>query len=116
MNLSFLADADLNFKIVRGLRRKEPAIDFLEAKSAGVLGLQDPQVLRLAAELRRVLVSHDRKTMPAHYMHFIETNWSPDLIILPQDLDIGPAIEDLLITWAGCDSSDMQNSILYLPL
>jgi hypothetical protein len=116
MSLRFLADADLNFKIVLGLRRKEPAIDFLDAKSAGLLGLPDPHVLRLAADLKRILVSHDRKTMPAHFMHFIENNWSPGLIILPQDLEIGPAIDDLLITWAGSDESDLRNSILYLPL
>ncbi len=92
MSIRFLADADLNFKIVLGLRRKEPAIDFCDAKAACLVGLPDPQVLGLAAELKRVLVSHDRKTMPAHFMFFIENQSSPGLIILPQDLEIGRAI------------------------
>lgn len=116
MSLRFLADADLNARIRIGLVRKEPAIDFLDAKSANILGLPDPDVLRVAAQLDRVLVSHDRRTMPRHFSQFLLQHNSPGLIILPQDLEIGFAIEDLLLTWAMSGDTDMANSILYLPL
>jgi predicted nuclease of predicted toxin-antitoxin system len=64
--IRFLADADLNHGIVRGCRRLEPAIDFLSANEAGLAGVPDPEVLAIAAEQDRILVSHDRKTMRRH--------------------------------------------------
>lgn len=54
MNLRFLADADLNPAIGRGLRRREPAISFQAAEGVIPDGMPDPEVLRMAADLNRV--------------------------------------------------------------
>jgi Domain of unknown function (DUF5615) len=62
----FQADADFNQKIVLGLRRREPVVDFEDARAGGVIGASDPDVLQKAADAGRILISHDRKTMPAH--------------------------------------------------
>jgi hypothetical protein len=91
MRVRFQADADFNHKIVIGLRRREPLVDFLSAHDGGVIGVPDLDVLRIAAQAGRILVSHDRKTMPGHFMRFRETESSPGLIIVSQDLDIGAA-------------------------
>ncbi len=64
MKVRFLADADLNKAIVTGVLRREPSVDFLTADAAGLRGMKDPEVLALAAEHQRVLVSHDVGTMP----------------------------------------------------
>src|SRR5580658_8313813 len=97
MRPRFLADADFNHKIVVGLRRREPSVDFRDARDGGVIGLPDPEVIRVASELGRILVSHDRKTMPGHFARFRETLSSPGIILVSQELDIGAAIEDLLL-------------------
>jgi hypothetical protein len=86
MSPRFQADADFNQKIVLGLRRRERAVDFWDARAAGVIGLPDPDVLHKAADLGRILISHDRKTMPAHFARFLDSRSSPGLIIVPQDL------------------------------
>jgi uncharacterized protein with PIN domain len=70
MRPRFQADADVNQKIV-GLRRRERIIDFESAHAAGVIGVPDSEVLRIAADRGRILISHDRKTMPAHFARFI---------------------------------------------
>ena len=59
MKVRFLADADLNRAIVTGVQRREPSVDFQTAQSAGLRRVKDPQVLALAAEGQRILVSHD---------------------------------------------------------
>lgn len=64
MNVSYQADADLNQAIVTGVLRQEPTIDFQTALAAGLEGVKDSEVLAIAAQQRRILVSHDRKTMP----------------------------------------------------
>jgi hypothetical protein len=57
VKVRFLADADLNRDIVRGVLRREPSLDFLTAQAAGLRALKDLDVLALAAEQQRVLVS-----------------------------------------------------------
>ena len=42
MRPRFQADADFNQKIVAGLRRREPALDFQSAREGGVIGRRDP--------------------------------------------------------------------------
>jgi hypothetical protein len=59
MRPRFQSDADFNRKIVLGLRRREPAVDILSAHEGGVIGVPDPEVLTIAAESARVLVSHE---------------------------------------------------------
>ena len=73
MKVRFLADADLNKAIVSGVLRREPSLDFLTAQKGGLRGMNDPEVLTLAAEQQRVLVSHDVSTMPAHFRAFRKT-------------------------------------------
>jgi predicted nuclease of predicted toxin-antitoxin system len=58
MSPKFLADENLNAKIVAGLVRREPSIDFQTAKQAEILGLPDDEVLAIAAQSGRILVTH----------------------------------------------------------
>jgi hypothetical protein len=116
MRPRFQADADFNQKIVAGLRRREPTIDFQGAREGGVLGRPDPEVLALAASEGRVLVSHDRQTMPGHFRRFMAAQASPGLVIVSQELDIGRAIEEVLLMWAASEAAEWENAIIFLPL
>jgi len=84
-----LADADLRLPIVRGLRRLEPSVDFLPSQGLIPKSMKDPDVLALAANLHRVLVSHDYSTMPAHFYRFLEDRESPGLILIQQLWPVG---------------------------
>lgn len=116
MRPRFQADADFNYKIVVGLRRREPSVDFLSAHEGGVVNMPDPEVLRIAAQSGRVLVSHDRKTMPGHFARFRQTQSSPGLIIVSQDLDIGAAIEDLLLIWLSTEAEEWVEQLGFVPV
>jgi hypothetical protein len=116
MRPRFQADADFNHKIVVGLRRREPSVDFLSARDGDVIGLADPDVLRVASEAARILVSHDRQTMPRHFARFIQGRSSPGVLIVSQDHEIGAAIDDLILVWATTDASEWVNRIGYLPI
>ena len=77
MRVKFQADADLDGRILRGLRRAAPEIDIRTAADAALAGLKDPEVLRIAADSGRILVSQDRRTMPAHFARFTAGTPSP---------------------------------------
>ncbi len=71
MKIRFQADADLNEIILTALLRREPSIDFQTATTAGLSGRSDTDVLALAADRGRLLVTHDRRTMPNHFAAFV---------------------------------------------
>ena len=116
MRPRFQADADFNQKIVAALRRREPTIDFRTAREGGLIGRPDPEVLSQTGNEDRVLVSHDRQTMVGHFARFIERQTSPGLIIVSQELDIGQAIEELLLVWAASEAEEWENAVIFLPL
>ena len=117
MKVRFLADADLNNAIVRGVLRREPSLDFLTAQAAGLRGMNDPEVLALAAEQQRVLVSHDVGSMPAHFRAFRTAGQrSVGVFLVPQSLDVGTAIDELLLIWLASEASEWENSLQWLPL
>jgi hypothetical protein len=64
-------------------------LDCLGAHGGNVIGLADPEVLRIAGISGRILLSHDRSTMPGHFWRLVKDVGSPGPIIVPQDLDIG---------------------------
>src|ERR1700737_1682002 len=72
----FLADASLHHAIVSGCSRREPAIDFLSAHAGRLAGIADPDVLAIAAEQGRILVTQDFRTMPRHFGEFLEAGRS----------------------------------------
>src|ERR1035438_390061 len=101
MKPRFLAEADLNQKIVLGLLRRESSIDIHTASQGDVIGRPDSEVLAIAARENRILISHERGTMPGHFARFTATQSSPGLILISQDIDIGTAIEEMLLIWAA---------------
>jgi hypothetical protein len=49
-------------------------------------------------------------------MRFLETQSSPGLIIVSQDLDIGEAIEEILLIWAATQAEEWFEQIGFLPV
>jgi hypothetical protein len=116
VKVRFQADADLNQIIVKATLRLEPAIDFQTAYSVGLAGLDDSEVLKLASEQGRILVSHDRKTMPTHFGEFVQSADCAGLIIVSQKIAISAVAEDLLLIWLASEQKDWVNRIRSLPL
>ena len=116
MKIRFQADADFNEDIVFGVLRQAPSLDFQTAEEAGLRGLPDPFVLQQAANDGRILVTHDRRTMPHHFGEFISNNHSPGIFIIAQNVSIHRAIEDLLTIWSASENEEWVDRIVDLPL
>lgn len=116
MKIRFQADADLNQHIVLATLRHEPALDFQTATEAGLQGLPDPDVLVMAAQANRILVTHDGKTMPQHFAEFVKSSDSPGVLVLPQHLPVAAAAEELFLVWLTTSPEEWLNQIAWLPL
>jgi hypothetical protein len=114
--IRYLADADFNHVIVKGCRRKEPTLDFLSANGAKLEGVPDPQVLVFAAEQNRILVTHDRHTMPWHFGEFLARGESsPGVFLVSQNAPVADVIEQLVLIWAASDADEWKDRIVNIP-
>ena len=116
MKLRFLGHVNLSAAIVEGLLRLEASVDFQTHRSAGLDRRPDPDVLRIAADSGRILVTHDRNTMPGHLRNFIRQQSSPGIIVVPQRMPVRLVAEDLLLMWAASEPEGWRNLIVYLPI
>ena len=117
MKLRFQADADLDGRVLRGLRRANSEIDIRTAADARLAGLVDLEVLRIAADSGRVLISQDRRTMPGHFHRFVGSGVnSPGVILLREGISIATAIEELTLIWAASEPDEWVNRLLWIPL
>jgi hypothetical protein len=114
--IRFQADADLDQDIVAAVRRREPTVDFASAAEGGVIGLLDPEVLEIASNQGRILITHDRRTMPEHFRDRVAGGKpSPGVFIVSQFEPIGSVVEVLTMVWAASNSEEWQNQVLHLP-
>jgi predicted nuclease of predicted toxin-antitoxin system len=116
IRIRFQADADLRQAIVAGVLRRKPDLDFQSANQAKLEGILDPEVLAIAAREKRVLVTHDRKTMPIEFGRFIAEQPSAGVLIISQGLPINEAIEAIILVWEASTAEEWVNQIMSLPL
>ena len=117
MKPRFQADNDLRSSIRTGVLRREPSIDFQSAYIAGLDGIPDPDVLRLAMAQSRILISHDENSMPGHFRDFLKGgNRSPGVLIVPQGAPVGRVIESILLVWIASEAEEWIDRIAWLPI
>lgn len=115
--LALLVDENLNQRILRGLRRAVSGLDYLIAQNIGLGGAIDPDVLARAADARRIVVTHDLRTVPKYAYERIKAGQPmPGVIAIPDTLPIGQAIEELVLIVECAQPADFENRVLYLPL
>jgi hypothetical protein len=116
VTVRFLADEDIDVDIIQGLRSREPAIDILDVKSAGLRRTKDPALLEIAAEQDRILITYDRNTMPRHFRERMAAGKpSPGVFIVPQEEPaIGGIIEWLLLVWTASQAEEWRGQVVYV--
>ena len=115
--LRLAADENFNNDIVRGVRRRNPEIDFVTIQEEGLDEADDPTVLQWAADTGRVLFTHDVKTMTKYaYDRVREAKPMPGVFEVNRDLPIGVAIEEILLIAECSLEGEWEGQVRYLPL
>jgi hypothetical protein len=71
--------------------------------------------LKIAADSNHVLVTYDKKTMPAAFGAFLQQKNCPAVILVPQELALKLAINELLLIWNASEAEDWQGMIAQIP-
>lgn len=115
--LPILIDENFDHRIIRGLRLRLSHFDFLIVQQIGMSGVDDPTLLDWAAKEGRVIVTHDVNTVTTHANDRLKRGLPmPGVIIVPEQLEVGRAIDDLEIFIECSSLADAENQIQYLPL
>ena len=115
--IRFAADHNLNDAIVNALIREIPLLDIVCVRDVGLAGAKDPEILEWAAGQRRIVITHDKKTMPDFAAQRIRAaQRMPGLIIAMANAPIGRVIADLLLILECSRPEEWENRIQYLPI
>ena len=115
MTVKFQADADLNEIIVKATLNLEPRIDFRTATTAKLMGVADPLVLAIAAKEQRLLITHDKTTMPKHFEDFILHTESSGVIVIIKPFNFSEVAQFLSLVWKASDAEEWINVFDYYP-
>ena len=114
--VSLLADENFNQRILRGLRLRNSDLDLIVAQRAGLCGASDPDLLGWAAERGRIVLTHDRQTMPRFAQVRIRAGEPmPGLIIVSDTMPVGEAIDVLFVCIECGTPQDFENLVFFLP-
>jgi hypothetical protein len=115
--LKVLFDENFSGNITRGVGRRLPDADVVDVRDVGLGGADDPVVLEWAAGQGRVIITHDVNTMPGFaYQRVADGLVMPGVIIVPGQMPVGPAIDDLLTVIACGGDGEYEGRVFYLPL
>ena len=115
--LRLLADENSNGDIVRGLRLRQPDLDVVRVQDVDLAGADDPDVLAWAAENDRIVLTHDRATMPDYAYAGVDAGKKmPGVFVLHDRFPVGRAIQELLLMAVCSEQSEWSDRVVYLPL
>jgi Domain of unknown function (DUF5615) len=115
--LRFLADEYFNNDVVRGLLRRQPALDIARVQDIGLSGADDPTLLACAAQPGRIILTYDVTTMTRYVYERVEAG-QPMLGVfeVSRSVPIGTVIEDIMSLAESSLEGAWEGQIRYLPL
>jgi hypothetical protein len=115
--LRLLIDQDLDHVILRGLLLRVPNLNVITAHQVDLGNASDPEVLEWAAAHERIIVTHDRRTMPYHATNRIARDEKvAGVIVVSRQLPISQVINELEIIVSCSEMVEWENIIKHLPL
>lgn len=115
--LRLASDENFNGDIVRGLLLRLPELDLLRVQDVGLGGAIDPVVLAWAAENERIVLTHDRATLPDFANERVVAGAAmPGVFVINDRLPVGRAIEELVLVATCSEALEWVGRVLYFLL
>jgi hypothetical protein len=115
--LLLAADENFNNDVLRGVRRRNPAVDIVSVQDVGLRAAADPDILEWAAQSGRVLLTHDVSTMTRYaYDRVRQGKPMPGVFEVGRQVPVGTAIEEIELIAACSFDGEWEGQVRYLPL
>jgi hypothetical protein len=115
--LKLVSDENFDGVILRGLYRRRPDLDVVRVQDVGLSGASDPAILEWAAVEGRIVLTHDRETMPFFAYSRVEAQQAMPGVFLVSDLmPIGQAIDEILLAMDCLAPEECKDRVTFFPL
>jgi len=118
-DIRYLLDEHIDPRVRKGVKRLIAAITIWCIGDAGVpaRGTLDAEILRWCESNSFILVTDNRKSMPAHLQdHIMAGGHIPGIFVLRPVSGIGEIIDELILIWEASFPDEYQDQIRYLPI
>src|SRR5713101_843900 len=114
--LRLASDEDVHDDIIRGLRRREPALDIVRVQDVGLDHTPDPIILEWAANNERVLLTGDLNTMVGFAWGRVQAGLSMvGVLALLENVGVGRVLDDILLVALCYETDEIKGQVLYIP-
>ena len=115
--LKLVSDENFNGDILRGLFRRHPELDVIRVQDIGLAATPDPDILAWAAGEDRIILTHDRETMPYFAYERVKAGQTmPGVFLVSDTMPIGQAIDEILLAADCMTSEECKNFVRFFPL
>ena len=115
--LRMASDADFNGDVLRGLFQRRPDLDLLRVQDVGLRTADDETILEWAAAGGRIVLTHDRATMPNFaYERVRAGRIMPGLLVIRNKPPLGEMIDEILLVALCSNQEEWKDRVEFLPL
>ena len=115
--LRLLSDENFNGDVVRGLFLRSPSLDLIRVQDVGLRNVDDAEILAWAAVNSRILLTHDRATMPDFaYARLTQAEPMAGMFVVNDRMPIRQVIDELMLLIDYSEPAEWHGIVLYLPL
>jgi predicted nuclease of predicted toxin-antitoxin system len=111
------ANENFDGDLLRGLLRRVPGLDVERVQDVGLAATPDDRILGWAAAHQRVLLTHDRDTVPGFAYDRVRAGEPmPGVFLVSDRIPTGLAIEQLALAIECLAAEDCMDRVLYFPI
>jgi hypothetical protein len=115
--LRFVADENLDERLVVAVLRRVDGCDVVRVRDVGRVGRSDADLLKWAARHGRIVITHDVRTMPnAAYARVASRTRMPGVLIVPSGVSSSGVVDDLVLIAEAGVPEDFRDRVVFLPL
>jgi predicted nuclease of predicted toxin-antitoxin system len=115
--IRLLVDQNFNGHILDGLTRRDPGPDLQHVRDVGLAAAPDPAILEWAAVQDRVLLTHDRRTIPPFaHARVAAGQPMPGVLLVSDDMPTSRAIDEILLAVHCLSPDECKDIVRYFPL
>lgn len=115
--IRLLTDENFDGDILRGLLRRMPSLDVVRVQDVGLGETPDPVIIAWAAAEERILLTHDRDTVPGFaYDRVRRAEPMPGVFLVSDQMPRGQAIDELLLAIECYTADECENVIRHFLL
>jgi hypothetical protein len=115
--MRFATDENFDGRILQGLRTRLPELDVVRIQDTAMYQAPDDQLLEWLAAERRILLTHDVRTMPRFVFERVRAGLPvPGVIEVHKDTSLGVAVDELELMIGAGTPADFENQVRYIPI